>query len=213
MKIFNSFLIAAAACSVVACTQRPQQQQPEPIRLFNGTDLNGWTYYIEDSTKNPQEEFVVRDSVIALSGTFGYIRTDSAYNNYKLNVEWRWPDSATNSGIFVQIAEDGIWPSCYECQLWTGRAGDLINSGGSDCAEYRNDTTLMIVPKMVPSNEKPVTEWNAAEIICTDSTVTVSINGTEQNRITGISNKSGHIGLQSEGGPIEFRNVVLTPLN
>ena len=66
---------------------------------------------------------------------------------------------------------------------------------------------------MAPSNEKPVAEWNAAEIICTDSTVTVSINGTEQNRITGISNKSGYIGLQSEGGPIEFRNVVLTPLN
>ena len=201
MKIFNSFLIAATACTVIACTQGQQPQQPESIKLFNGTDLSGWTYYIEDSTKNPQEEFVVRDSVIALSGTFGYIRTDSTYSNYKLNVEWRWPDSATNSGIFVQIAEDGIWPSCYECQLWTGRAGDLINSGGSDCAEYRND-----------SNEKPVTEWNAAEIICTDSTVTVSINGTEQNRITGISNKSGHIGLQSEGGPIEFRNVTLTPL-
>ena len=167
---------------------------------------------MQDSTLNPQQEFVVRDSVIALSGPFGYVRTDKAYSNYKLNAQWRWPDSATNSGIFVNIQQDGIWPDCYECQLWNGRAGDLINSGGADCAEYRADSTLMIVTKMNASNEKPVGEWNSAEVICDDSTVTVYINGELQNRITGVSNNKGYIGLQSEGGPIEFRRVELTPL-
>ena len=42
--------------------------------------------------------------------------------------------------------------------------------------------------------------------------MTVYINGELQNRITGVSNNKGYIGLQSEGGPIEFRRVELTPL-
>ena len=172
MKKTGSFVAVAAALALFSCTEK----KADSVRLFNGTDLTGWVLYMQDSTLNPQQEFVVRDSVIALSGPFGYVRTDKAYSNYKLNAQWRWPDSATNSGIFVNIQQDGIWPDCYECQLWNGRAGDLINSG------------------------------------CDDSTVTVYINGELQNRITGVSNNKGYIGLQSEGGPIEFRRVELTPL-
>lgn len=41
-------------------------------------------------------------------------------------------DSATNSGIFLHIQRDGIWPNCYECQLWNGKAGDLIHSSGTE---------------------------------------------------------------------------------
>ena len=208
MKKTGSFVAVAAALALFSCTEK----KADSVRLFNGTDLTGWVLYMQDSTLNPQQEFVVRDSVIALSGPFGYVRTDKAYSNYKLNAQWRWPDSATNSGIFVNIQQDGIWPDCYKCQLWNGRAGDLINSGGADCAEYRADSTLMIVTKMNASNEKPVGEWNSAEVICDDSTVTVYINGELQNRITGVSNNKGYIGLQSEGGPIEFRRVELTPL-
>lgn len=173
MKKTGSFVAVAAALALFSCTEK----KADSVRLFNGTDLTGWVLYMQDSTLNPQQEFVVRDSVIALSGPFGYVRTDKAYSNYKLNAQWRWPDSATNSGIFVNIQQDGIWPDCYECQLWNGRAGDLINSGGADCAEYRADSTLMIVTKMNASNEKPVGEWNSAEVICDDSTVTVYING------------------------------------
>ncbi len=51
----------------------------------------------------------------------------------------------------------------------------------------------MIVTKMNASNEKPVGEWNSAEVICDDSTVTVYINGELQNRITGVSNNKGAI--------------------
>ena len=206
----NLTILLAAAAVLSACGTEPQKS--DTVALFNGEDLTGWQLYIEDSTKNAAEEFVVRDGEIALSGTFGYVRTETPYDNYRLSVEWCWPDSATNSGIFVHLQKDGIWPSCYECQLWNGRAGDIINSGGADSEQYRSDSTQMIVAKTNPSNEKPQGEWNTAEIVCSGDSVTVYINGELQNRITGISNREGYIGLQSEGGPIRFRNVNLTPL-
>ena len=211
MKKFSMILSAAAVAALSACCdERPNDAS---VALFNGQDFSGWQLYIQDSTKNAEEEFTVRDGEIALSGTFGYIRTATPYADYKLTAEWCWPDSATNSGIFVHIRQDGIWPSCYECQLWDGRAGDIIHSGGADSEIYRSDSTQMIVAKTNPSNEKAQGEWNSAEIVCQGDTVTVYINGEFQNLITGLSNKDGYIGLQSEGGSIRFRNVNLTPLN
>lgn len=208
MKTKHTFMAVTAALVMFSCGE----PQTNTVSLFNGTDLTGWIPYLQDSTKNASQEFVVKDSVIVMSGTYGYLRTEAVYSNYILDVEWRWPDSATNSGIFVNVEGDGIWPDGYECQLMAGKAGDLINSGGADCALYRADSAQMIVAKLNASNEKPLGEWNQAEIVCTDSTVMVTINGLVQNKIDGISNKQGSIGLQSEGGPIEFRNVMLTPL-
>ena len=117
------------------------------------------------------------------------------------------------TAIFLHIQRDGIWPNCYECQLWNGKAGDLIHSSGTESAELRADSTLIILPKLEPSTEKPVGEWNTAEIVCSDSTITVHVNGQLQNRLTGLSNRQGFIGLQSEGGPVQFRNIILTPLD
>ena len=60
-----------------------------------------------------------------------------------------------------------------------------------------------------PSSEKPAGEWNEANIFVKDGVITVYINGVYQN--TGTNKvKEGHIGLQSEGKEVEFRNVTLT---
>ena len=204
----KSILAVAVAAILISCGPKPAA-----VSLFNGKDLNGWTAVLEDSPLHPSTEFTVEDGAISLSGKFGYIRTEIPYADYRLNAEWRWPDSATNSGIFLHIQRDGIWPNCYECQLWNGKAGDLIHSSGTESAELRADSTLIILPKLEPSTEKPVGEWNTAEIVCSDSTITVHVNGQLQNRLTGLSNRQGFIGLQSEGGPVQFRNIILTPLD
>ena len=50
------------------------------------------------------------------------------------------------------------------------------------------------------------------EITCKGGTVEVAINGQRQNKATGVTIRKGYIGLQSEGVPIIFRNITLTPL-
>ncbi|NLF58841.1 MAG: DUF1080 domain-containing protein, partial [Candidatus Hydrogenedens sp.] len=62
------------------------------------------------------------------------------------------------------------------------------------------------------SSEKPLGEWNQYKVVCKGDTIELYINGTLQNRATGCTVTSGIIGLQSEGTPIEFRNIHIEPM-
>jgi len=212
MKIRHFIPIALCAVLSAACCEKNEKG----VNLAE-RPLSEWHAVLKDGG-DPAEVFSVKDGVIRMRGDYGYIRTTESYSDYELSAEWRWVDEATNSGIFVNVYEDGIWPSGYEIQLWTGRAGDLINSGEATSNEHAAnlaDPTILkprIIAKMNPSNEKPVGEWNKAEITVKGGTITVCINGEPQNQITGISSQSGYIGLQSEGKEIEFRNVIVKPV-
>jgi len=185
----------------------------EKVQLFNGKDLSNWVFYLKDQSVDPANVFTVKDGVIHITGDpFGYMRTKEKYSEYKLNVEWRWPSEATNSGVFVHGQEpDAIWLKCIECQLMAGNAGDFVCMNGADMNE-RPDKSKAVVKKMTESSEKPVGEWNTMEVICKANTVEVLINGVLQNKGTNVNISSGSICLQSEGKSIEFRNVFLTKL-
>ena len=105
------------------------------------------------------------------------------------------------------------FPNSIECQLQAGNAGDFVLLGGSDMEEYvapaSGRPNFPVIKKREASNEKPVGEWNKAKIEVKDGKITVYINGVFQNQGTSKV-KEGHIGLQSEGGPIQFRNLKLT---
>jgi hypothetical protein len=192
---------------------------PRTIALFNGKDLDNWTVFLndEEGPVEPSDVWQVRDGVIWCSGTpFGYLRTKETYRNFKLTVEWRWPEEPTNSGVFVRIfGEDKQWPLCVEAQLKHGRAGDLIAFNGRlEGAQVRRET-LQILQRTGDSNEKKPGEWNTYEITCNhkDIDIETSVNGVPQTRANGSMPFEGSIGLQSEGGPIEFRTVRLQPLD
>ncbi|MHC4233413.1 MAG: 3-keto-disaccharide hydrolase, partial [Planctomycetota bacterium] len=55
-------------------------------------------------------------------------------------------------------------------------------------------------------------EWNSYDILCKDNTIQLTVNGILQNTATESTLVAGAICLQSEGSPIEFRNIKLTPL-
>jgi hypothetical protein len=56
-------------------------------------------------------------------------------------------------------------------------------------------------------DEKPAGEWNHVLIEVNGPNATVWMNGTKVNEATGIEVIAGPVGLQSEGGQIEFRAV------
>lgn len=172
----------------------------------------------------------------------GYIRTEGRYNNYKLTLEWRWtgPDLPAdnqgrprmrNSGVLVHISgPDTVWPRSIEAQLMQTNAGDIYDIGnvgfaellavrekavaaaGADAEAVKRAQGQRKVARAKDSSEKPVGGWNTYEITCSGDTVTLRVNGVEQNRATKLGATGGHIALQSEGAAIEFRNVRLTPL-
>ena len=182
-------------------------------KLFNGKDLSNWNFVVDKNSVPADQVFSVRDGVIHIKGNpFGYMYTKEKYSNYKLHVEWRWPDGESNSGIFLLIADPkNPFPNGIECQLHAGDAGDFVLLGGSDLVEYfsRPGVPFPVVKKHAESSEKPAGEWNEANIFVKDGTITVYINGVYQN--TGTNKvKEGFIGLQSEGKDVQFRNVTVT---
>ena len=207
MKSF-AIILSALAVSASAAT----------VDLFNGKNLDGWTPFA-DGLADASSVFSVQNGVIRVHGKpFGFIRTNKKYSDFRLHVEWKYPGESINSGIFLFVQDDmKLWPNAVECQLMKGKVGDFVLLGGSNIAEFKlpagaKRPKFPVVKRFGESNENPAGEWNNADIICKDGSITVFINGTLQNKATGSSNKSGYIALQSEGGEIHFRNVRLTPL-
>jgi hypothetical protein len=91
--------------------------------------------------------------------------------------------------------------------VYNGKAGDFVMLGGSKIAEVECVGKFPIKDR-TGDFEKPVGEWNTVEVVCQGNSITVYINGQLQNQATSETSE-GYIALQSEGGPIEFRNVYL----
>jgi len=206
----KSILGIAMMLSALVCSCGEGNSKKE---LFNGENLEGWTCVLDEKSDVPTSEvYGVKEGNIHIVGNpFGYMRTDKKYSNYKLHVEWRWVGEGTNSGLFLHVQDgDKLWPNAIECQLCNGKAGDFVMLGGSKIAEIECVGQFPIKDR-VGNFEKPVGEWNIAEVVCQGNSITVYINGQLQNQATSETSE-GYIALQSEGGPIEFRNVYLEEL-
>lgn len=206
-KIFTA-LLSAALIAAVSCSGKP-----DSIPLFNGTDLEGWGFVIEDESVPVNEVFYVSDGVINIAGQpFGYMYTLEEYSDYTLSVEWRWPSEPANSGIFLNIEKHAApLPTCVEHQLKAGDAGQLLALSGARIEEVEwVEGVIGRKERIAGSSEFAPGEWNKAEITVKDGHITTYVNGVLQNEATDLA-RSGPVALQSEGGPIQFRNVMLTP--
>ena len=211
-----SYLIAALLwVATAALGQEPAPIKPtQPIELFNGRDFDGWKLFLPDPAADVTKTWSVADGLIRCTGQpAGYMRTLARYRDYRLHVEWRWPANPGNNGVLVHVQlPDKVWPKMIECQLMNQNAGDIwiIETTFREHKERGQDRRT---PKLGPANEKPLGEWNSYDIVASGNTLVLSVNGKVMNIATQCELSDGYICLQSEGAPIEFRNVRLTPLD
>ena len=94
--------------TLAGCQQGVSESQK--IMLWNGKDFSGWKLYIPDEDVNVDDIWSIRDGVVHCKGKpNGYMRTESKYANYRLHLEWRWPDEPTNSGVLLHASgEDQV---------------------------------------------------------------------------------------------------------
>jgi hypothetical protein len=211
--------------TVAVCAAMPAAEKP--VQLFNGKDLTGWTHYLWDSKARAQDTTtpmssvwsVQDDGVLVCQGRpTGYIRTNQEYENYRLSLEWRWPEGTTrgNNGVLVHTTTPnalGQWPKSLEVQLAFGNAGDFWVIGTTieipDAETRRRDRRHL---NLTDNSEKPAGEWNKMEIEAKGDEIKVWVNGDLVNQATKLSQTKGAISLQSEGSLVYFRNIYLTPL-
>jgi hypothetical protein len=214
-RILFSTVLAVAVITFAGCRAEPEAK-PDVFELFNGTNFDGWTFIMKTNA-DPMETWSVTNGVIHCTGKpIGYARTVKTYNNYQLTVVWRFVRVAPhedNSGILIHCQlPDVIWPKNIQCQGKYQHQGDLILQQGASADGYPSTPKDVTIPQNGPPNEKPVGEWNTDLVVCYGGNIDLSVNGKLMNKITGGSLASGYIGIQSEGGEIELRQLTLEPL-
>lgn len=205
---------AALLAAFVVASPATVPDPGQPVRLFDGTSLAGWTVFSPDG--GAERVWTASDGRLVCAGQpIGYIATDRSFTDFELTLEWRFDPAkgAGNSGVLLRVQEpDRVWPTSVEAQLHSGNAGDIWNIGEFPMWTDPARTEGRRTAKRSASSEKPLGEWNRYRIVLDGGTMLLYVNDVLQNEATGIRVVPGRIALQSEGAHIEFRNIELREL-
>ncbi len=203
----------------------------ETISLFNGKDLSGWHLDVPEIDNNPDTiiPFLARDEMlVTLGNPRGHLIADDVFQDYRLEVEYRFPSTPGNCGILVHASDARalykMFPKSIEVQMFHENAGDfwciveditvpdMENRRGPrgkwGITEGKNRRIL----NLTDGSENPPGEWNYIVIECLGDTVKVWVNNDMVNYGFDCTAQKGHIALQAEGAEVEFRKIVLTPI-
>ena len=201
------------------------------IKLFNGKDLNNWFVDVPAMDKDPQavNPFIIRNGLlVSLGEPQGHLITKSIYENYRLEIEYRFAGKPGNCGVLVHASTLRAlykqFPKSIEVQMMHDNAGDFWciaedisvpnmesrrgpkeNWGSVDGKERR-------IKNLTDNSEKPLGEWNKMVIECKGNNIKVWLNDDMVNDGYGATVQKGKVALQAEGAEVEFRKVDLTPL-
>ena len=144
------------------------------------------------------------------AGVRGRLQTERMFTDYRLVLEWRWPENRHgDAGVLLMLtSQRGGAAKAVEVQLHQGNAGDFYRIGGFAVGTFRTG----VRSRLAGSSEKPRGEWNQLEVEVLAGKITVTINGVQQNKAANCPQQPGRIGLLLENYPIEFCNIILTPL-
>jgi hypothetical protein len=208
-------LMAAASVALAA-------EKDDFVSLFNGRDLTGWV-----NVNCAPETWSVREGVIHCTGRpTGALRTTRQYENFILELEWRHLRSGGNAGIFIwssPIAAPGVpFLRSIEVQVldngfniagkneWYTTHGDVFPIHGSTMKPFGRHNGSRSFPSEERSKSSP--EWNHYRIVGENGVLRLHVNGKEVSGGEDCSYRKGYIGLESEGSPVEFRNIRIREL-
>ena len=175
--------------------------EQERVVLFDGSHLSGWG----TGAQGDLEGWVVEDGILRNVGNAGELASNLRFWNFRLQVEFRVSEGG-NSGIGLR--------GRYEVQIY--------DDFGTEPSIHGNGA---VYSRLKPSTlaSRVHTEWQAFDIRLVGRLVTVELNGTtiiDRQVIAGITamardadeSTPGPILLQGDHGPIEFRRIVVIPL-
>ncbi|MEM1135877.1 MAG: DUF1080 domain-containing protein [Bacteroidota bacterium] len=203
----------------------------DTISLFNEKDLTGWRVDVPalDEDTNLVSPFLVRDELLVSMGTpNGHLITNEQYENYRLELEYRFAGDPGNCGVLVHASTPRalykMFPKSIEVQMFHENAGDfwciVENISVPDMQERRGPKAEWGITEgkkrrilnLTDGSEKPLGEWNNMTIECVGNEIKVWLNEDLINYGFDCTTNSGKIALQAEGAEVEFRKLFLTPI-
>jgi Domain of Unknown Function (DUF1080) len=222
-RIFLLVMVITVHCSSASLAQSK--------KLFNGKNLKGWHMDVPamDSVKGLPIPFIVRQGLlVSLGKPEGHLITDQSYQDYRLEIEYRFPTAPGNCGVLVHASTPRalykMFPKSIEVQMFHENAGDfwciveditvpdMENRRGPKSNWGITEGKERRTKNLTDGSEKPLGEWNKMAIECFKNTIKVWVNGTLVNEGNNCTASRGQIALQAEGAEVEFRRVLLTPI-
>ena len=179
-----------------------------------------------------------KDGVAYCTGNpVGVIASKKTYTNFELVAEWCHRRNAGNSGIFVWASKEsldnlragkGSLPRGIEVQVLDlgytaeyekgGKKADWFTCHGD---VFPVGAQMKPFPPVSPNGErsfptkqlsKGIDEWNHYYVRAINGEVRLWVNGEEVSGGTAAKPSTGYLCLESEGSPVEFRNLRLREL-
>jgi Domain of Unknown Function (DUF1080) len=171
----------------------------KPLRLLNNNDLKGW-----HAAEGKENQWKVENGILSSPHSGANLITDQTFTDFKLHIEFRYP-KGSNSGVYLR--------GRYEVQV-----------ADSKGLEPSLDQLGAIYGFVMPTDmmAKAPGEWQSYDITLVGRLVTVIANGKtiicnqEIPGITGgaLDSKEGDPGpllIQGDHGPVDYRNIIITP--
>ena len=168
----------------------------------------------------------------------GVTKSKFKVTNFELVAEWRHLSSAGNSGIFVWATDEALTglkpnslpPGGIEVQVLdhgyatqyeknTGKKPDWFTTNGDVFPVGKS--TMKPFPPVAPNSSrsfprknlsKGTPEWNHYYVRAINGEVRLWVNGEEVSGGTDCQPATGYICLESEGAPVEFKNLRIREL-
>lgn len=232
-ELFGMFLIALTATLSTAA-------EPALPKAFIDGSGPGWKALTGEDFENVNgspETWTWKDGFVKCTGQpVGVIRTKKQFTNFELVAQWKHLESGGNSGIFVWASEEalkdlkpGTLPrGGIEVQIldhgyaekwekehgkksdWFTTNGDVFFVGTSKMKPFAPDNGVRSFPRKNLS--KGVGEWNHYYVRCINGEVRLWVNGEEVSGGSDCEPRTGYLCLESEGAPIEFKNLRIREL-
>jgi hypothetical protein len=171
----------------------------EPITLFNGTSLDGW-----HTVGGGENQWSAVSGILRNAKGGANLATEQKFQDFRLHLEFRVPKGA-NSGVYLR--------GRYELQI--------DDSAGLDPSSHHLGGVYGFI---APSENvaRPAGEWQTMDVSLVGRMLNYDLNGTTiicNREIPGITGgaldsaeaEPGPLFLQGDHGPIEYRNLVITP--
>ncbi len=185
--------------SLLAAQLTPEQLEQGWVRLFDGQSLYGWF-----SVGNADWQIAPEEGVLKVTrGEPSFLCTSFQIPNYELQVDFR-SDAQTNSGIFMRCGPQplDVGIDCFELNI--APADNPFPTG-----------SLVQRKKVEPAElgDFDPTAWHTYLVRVAGNQVTVSLDGKQILQLDDAEvSPTGHISLQHNEGRVEFRNVLMRPL-
>lgn len=216
--------LALAALLPLTAVSSPALQAAEAaeegfVPMFNGKDLSGWV-----NVNGSPETWTVSDGMIHCDGQpVCALRTKKQYENFIFEAEWRHLKSGGNAGIFIwasalpapgqpflRAIEVQVLDHGYGTSDWFTTHGDVFAIHGATMKPFPPSKGMRSFPTEHRSKGSP--EWNHYRVTCQDGTIRLAVNGKDVSGGSDCVWRKGYLGLESEGSPVDWRNIRIKEL-